>query len=67
MNEHRGCVIWFTGLSGAGKTTISNILQGRIRALGRNVESLDGDVVRTHLNEEADNQSRQRLLVVIRR
>jgi adenylylsulfate kinase len=46
-----GLTIWFTGLSGAGKSTISEILEPELRALGRNVEVLDGDVVRTHLSK----------------
>ena len=44
-----GFTIWLTGLSGAGKSTVASLLEGRLRALGRRVEVLDGDVVRTHL------------------
>lgn len=44
-------VIWFTGLSGAGKSTISAELTRRLRALDVNFEVLDGDVVRTHLSK----------------
>lgn len=47
----RGCVIWFTGLSGAGKTTIAEILERDLRAGGAKVEVLDGDVVRQHLSK----------------
>src|SRR5689334_4570116 len=46
-----GLTIWFTGLSGAGKSTISAILERELRAIGRKVEALDGDVVRTHLSK----------------
>jgi adenylyl-sulfate kinase len=46
---HKGCTIWFTGLSGAGKSTISRLLEQRLRSVGAKVEVLDGDVVRTHL------------------
>jgi adenylyl-sulfate kinase len=46
-----GFTIWFTGLSGAGKTTLANILEGELRARGHRVEVLDGDVVRTHLSK----------------
>jgi adenylyl-sulfate kinase len=46
-----GFTIWFTGLSGAGKSTISEILERELRAAGRKVEVLDGDVVRTHLSK----------------
>jgi adenylyl-sulfate kinase len=46
-----GFTIWFTGLSGSGKSTLSEIIQSRLRERGRNVEILDGDVVRTHLSK----------------
>lgn len=46
-----GFTIWFTGLSGAGKSTLSEAIQARLQARGRNVEILDGDVVRTHLSK----------------
>jgi adenylyl-sulfate kinase len=45
-----GVTIWLTGLSGAGKSTVAALLVDRLRARGRAVESLDGDVVRTHLS-----------------
>ena len=43
--------IWLTGLSGAGKSTIADALVPRIHELGKRVEVLDGDVVRTHLSK----------------
>ncbi|SPF36590.1 putative bifunctional SAT/APS kinase 2 (Includes: Adenylyl-sulfate kinase; Sulfate adenylyltransferase) (fragment) [Candidatus Sulfopaludibacter sp. SbA4] len=46
-----GFTVWFTGLSGAGKSTISHVLAERLRAHGAKVEVLDGDVVRTHLSK----------------
>lgn len=46
-----GFTIWFTGLSGAGKSTLSEILEQRLKERGRNVEVLDGDIVRTHLSK----------------
>jgi len=46
-----GFTIWFTGLSGAGKTTISLIVADVIRDTGRNVEILDGDVIRRNLSK----------------
>ncbi len=49
--RHKGFTIWFTGLSGAGKSTVSQILERRLRSLGAKVEVLDGDVVRTHLSK----------------
>ena len=44
-------VLWFTGLSGAGKTTIANSLKGKLEAMGKRVEVLDGDVVRETLHK----------------
>lgn len=49
--EHQGFTIWFTGLSGAGKSTVSEILVKRLKAQNLKVEVLDGDVVRTHLSK----------------
>ncbi|HJZ46652.1 MAG TPA: adenylyl-sulfate kinase [Roseiflexaceae bacterium] len=51
MMTTTGFTIWFTGLSGAGKSTISEIVERKLRAIGRKVEVLDGDVVRTHLSK----------------
>jgi len=48
---HKGCTVWFTGLSGAGKSTVSTLLHRRLCAAGAKVELLDGDVVRTHLSK----------------
>jgi sulfate adenylyltransferase len=47
---HQGVCIWFTGLSGAGKSTTAEILTGLLEDHGRQVTLLDGDVVRTHLS-----------------
>jgi adenylyl-sulfate kinase len=46
-----GVVLWFTGLSGAGKSTLAEALAPKLRAHGKKVEILDGDVVRTHLSK----------------
>ncbi len=46
-----GCVIWFTGLSAAGKTTIANMVAPELEQRGHLVDVLDGDVVRTHLSK----------------
>ncbi len=48
---HKGCTVWFTGMSAAGKTTTARMLEERLRALGARVEVLDGDVVRTRLSK----------------
>src|SRR5215813_5378457 len=45
-----GLVVWFTGLSGAGKTTLARSLSGELKAAGRRVETLDGDEVRENLS-----------------
>ena len=50
MREQQGFTIWFTGLSGAGKSTIADIVIPELERRGRIVEPLDGDVVRTHLS-----------------
>lgn len=47
--EQRGLTVWLTGLSGAGKTTISQALEKELRSRGCKVEVLDGDIVRQHL------------------
>ena len=48
--ERQGVCIWFTGLSGAGKSTTAEILTEALLGYGRRVTLLDGDVVRTHLS-----------------
>lgn len=48
---HKGFTLWFTGLSGAGKSTISERVFARLKESGAKVELLDGDVVRTHLSK----------------
>jgi adenylyl-sulfate kinase len=46
-----GFTLWFTGLSGAGKSTIANLVAGELRVRGHRVEILDGDEVRTNLSK----------------
>jgi adenylyl-sulfate kinase len=48
---HKGFTIWLTGMSGAGKSTISDLLMARFRAVQARVELLDGDIVRTNLSQ----------------
>jgi adenylylsulfate kinase len=50
LNGHKGCVIWFTGLSGSGKSTIANALDHQLYQLGIHSAVLDGDNVRHSLN-----------------
>jgi adenylylsulfate kinase len=47
----KGFTLWFTGLSGSGKSTIADLVGARLEERGREVEYLDGDVVRTHLSK----------------
>ncbi|MCC3411127.1 MULTISPECIES: adenylyl-sulfate kinase [unclassified Microcoleus] len=47
----KGFILWFTGLSGSGKTTISKALEPELKTRGCKVEILDGDVVRTNLSK----------------
>jgi len=49
--EPPGFTLWFTGLSGSGKSTVSQQIFDRLRQAGRKVELLDGDVVRTNLSQ----------------
>jgi adenylyl-sulfate kinase len=49
--EHKGFTLWFTGLSGSGKSTVANILEKKLKDAGAKVEILDGDVVRTNLSK----------------
>lgn len=49
--QHRGVTVWFTGLSGSGKTTISQQIEKKLRAAGAKLEVLDGDIVRTNLTK----------------
>ncbi len=50
--HQRPCVLWFTGLSGAGKSTVANLVEKRLCDLGRHTYTLDGDNVRHGLNKD---------------
>ncbi|MEJ1165343.1 sulfate adenylyltransferase subunit CysN [Variovorax sp. CCNWLW186] len=52
LNGHKGKVVWFTGLSGSGKSTIANALEKELHAQGRRTYILDGDNVRQGLNKD---------------
>jgi len=52
LKSQRGRVVWLTGLSGAGKSTIANLVEKRLHALGRHTYLLDGDNVRHGLNKD---------------
>ena len=52
QNGHRPCVLWMTGLSGSGKSTIANVVERELHALGVRTYLLDGDNVRHGLNKD---------------
>jgi bifunctional enzyme CysN/CysC len=52
VNHHKPCIMWFTGLSGAGKSTIANEVEMRLHALGAKTYLLDGDNLRHGLNRD---------------
>ena len=51
ISSRKGFTLWFTGLSGAGKTTLAGVLEQEMRARGLAVEVLDGDEIRTNLSK----------------
>jgi len=52
VNGQKGTVLWFTGLSGSGKSTIANALDDQLNKLGRKTYLLDGDNIRMGLNKD---------------
>ena len=50
--HQKPCVLWFTGLSGSGKSTVANLVEKRLHDLGRHTYILDGDNVRHGLNKD---------------
>jgi bifunctional enzyme CysN/CysC len=52
LKSQKPCILWFTGLSGSGKSTIANLVEKRLHALGRHTYVLDGDNVRHGLNRD---------------
>jgi bifunctional enzyme CysN/CysC len=52
MNHQQPCVVWFTGLSGSGKSTVANLVEKRLHAAGHRTYLLDGDNVRHGLNKD---------------
>src|SRR3712207_5644937 len=62
----RGFTLWFTGLSGAGKTTIAEIVERELRERLGKVEVLDGDIVRTNLSKGLSFSKEDRDINVLR-
>ena len=54
LTGHQGCVVWFTGLSGSGKSTIANLVDQKLSRQGLHSFLLDGDNIRHGLNATAD-------------
>jgi bifunctional enzyme CysN/CysC len=52
LSHQKPCILWFTGLSGAGKSTIANLVEKQLHADGRLTYLLDGDNVRHGLNKD---------------
>jgi adenylylsulfate kinase len=50
LNGHRGCVVWFTGLSACGKSTVANLVDHKLHSAGVRSFVLDGDNIRHGLN-----------------
>ena len=66
MNYQRGFTLWFTGLSGAGKTTVAEIVEHELKERGLRVEVLDGDIVRTNLSKGLSFSREDRNINVLR-
>jgi len=52
MKNQKPCILWFTGLSGSGKSTIANLVEKKLHSLGKHTYLLDGDNVRHGLNRD---------------
>ena len=66
MDTQRGFTLWFTGLSGAGKTTVGEIVEKELKERGLRVEVLDGDIVRTNLSKGLGFSREDRNINVLR-
>lgn len=60
LHGHKSFIIWFTGLSGSGKSTIANMVEGRLHEKGISTYILDGDNLRNGLNEDLGFSSEDR-------
>ncbi|MCY9002308.1 adenylyl-sulfate kinase [Peribacillus frigoritolerans] len=60
LHGHKSFILWFTGLSGSGKSTIANMVEGRLHEKGVSTYILDGDNLRNGLNEDLGFSSEDR-------
>ncbi|SOC56920.1 adenylylsulfate kinase [Chromohalobacter canadensis] len=61
LNGHRACLLWFTGLSGSGKSTIAGLVEEKLHAMGKRTYLLDGDNVRHGLNRDLGFSDQDRI------
>ncbi|MFZ0487258.1 MAG: adenylyl-sulfate kinase [Arenicellales bacterium] len=61
LKSQHPCLLWFTGLSGAGKSTIANIVEQKLNAAGKHTYLLDGDNIRHGLNRDLGFSSDERI------
>ncbi|MFC3286234.1 adenylyl-sulfate kinase [Litchfieldella rifensis] len=52
VNNHKSCLLWFTGLSGSGKSTIAGLVEEKLHMMGKRTYLLDGDNVRKGMNRD---------------
>jgi len=61
QKTQKPCILWFTGLSGSGKSTIANVLESKLYAIGKHTYLLDGDNIRHGLNKDLDFSDEDRI------
>ncbi len=61
LKGHKSCVLWYTGLSGSGKSTIANAVEAKLFELGKHTYTLDGDNVRHGLNGDLTFSDKDRV------
>lgn len=61
MKGQKACVLWFTGLSGSGKSTIANIVEAKLQKMNKHTYLLDGDNVRLGLNSDLGFSDKDRV------
>ena len=66
QKKQRPCIIWFTGLSGSGKSTIAGALEKKLNALSQHTYLLDGDNVRHGLNKDLGFSGAARIDSILR-